>query len=166
MSPGVPEQTHRALRVSIEDAFGDRLRAFVARADAKPADVARLLGLRREDLYETFDAIKHFRAAWLELLPPAVERLYLEERAAVHGLELREVADRSSPRDLGVIARELGDVLTAAAIAESDGHISVEEAERELAEWGDVDRVMSARRAQLRRAVEQRGLSLVTGGAR
>ena len=162
----VPEQTHRSARVGVEDAFGERLRALVARAGARPVDVARFLGVRREDLYEVFDGLKHARAAWLELLPPAVERLYLEERAAVHGLELREVADRSSPRDLGVIARELGDVLTAAAIAESDGHISVEEAERELAEWGDVDRVMSARRAQLRRAIEQRGLSLVTGGGR
>lgn len=162
----VPEQTHRALRVSIEDAFGGRLRAWVARADAKPADVARLLGLRREDLYETFDAVRHFRAAWIELLPPAVERLYLEERAAAHGLELRQVADASHPRALPDVVRELSEVMTTAAVAEADGHISVEEAERELREWTDVDRVMGARVARLRQAIAQRGLAVVSGGGR
>ncbi len=164
--PLVPEQTHRAHRVATEDAFGDRVRALVARAGAKPTDVARLLGLRREDLYEAFDTIKHFRAAWIELLPPAVELLYLAERAAAHGLELRQAGDDAHPRALPDVVRELSEVMTTAAISEADGHISVEEAERELREWADVDRVMVARTARLRTAIAQRGLSVVAGGAR
>lgn len=162
----VPEQTHRTLRVATEDAFGERLRALVARAGARPADVARLLGVRREDLYETFDVVKHFRAAWLELLPPAVEQLYLAERAAAHGLELRQAGDDAHPRALPDVVRELSEVMTTAAISEADGFLSVEEAERELREWADVDRVMVARTARLRLAVQQRGLAVVAGGAR
>lgn len=157
------ERTPRLARVAAEESWGERLRAWVATSSAQHVDVARVLGIRREDLYEVYDGLRHMRAAWLELLPPVVERLFLEERARAHGLELRHV-DEHAPRAAADVVRELAEVMTVASMSEADGYIDVQEAERELAEWDDVDRVMSARRAKLREAIRRRGLSL-TGGA-
>lgn len=72
-------------------------------------------------------------------------------------------ADAEHVRDLHTIVRELSDVMSVAAASESDGYVSPEEADRELAEWADVERVMSARREWLRRAQRERGLRVVGG---
>jgi hypothetical protein len=72
-------------------------------------------------------------------------------------------ADVEHVRDLHAIVRELSDVMSVAATNEADGYVSPEEAERELAEWDDVERVMSARRDWLRRAQRERGLRVVGG---
>ena len=72
-------------------------------------------------------------------------------------------ADSEHVRDLHTIVRELSDVMSVAAASEADGYVSPEEAERELAEWADVERVMSARREWLRRAQRERGLRVVGG---
>jgi hypothetical protein len=168
---GVPERTSspieerspRVERVAAEDAWGERLRAWVARSGAKSTDVARGLGLKREDLYEVYDGVRHMRAAWLELLPPAVERLFLEERARAHGLELRQDEPRGSCTTADIV-RELAEVMTVASQSDADGYIDVEEAEREEREWADLERVMTARRAQLREAVRRRGLRIAGGG--
>ncbi len=162
-SSPIEERSPRVERVAAEDAWGERLRAWVARSGAKSTDVARCLGLKREDLYEVYDGVRHMRAAWLELLPPVVERLFLEERARAHGLELRQ-DEPQGPRAAADVVRELAEVMTIASQSDADGYIDVEEAEREEREWADVERVMGARRAQLREAIRRRGLRIAGGG--
>jgi hypothetical protein len=145
-------------RVEAETTFGERLRALCAKAGARPTNVARLLGMRREDLYEVFDGFKHARAAWLELLPPAVEQLYLAARAAHHGLELRPIASEDAhPRALHDVVMTLSLASATAAEGESDGELSVAEIDAELARWERVDEVRSSRVPYLRRMREQRG---------
>lgn len=153
----VPE----AARKQAERTFGARVQGLIVRAGVSVTDAARLLGTKRETLYKVFDDKRPMLAAWLELLPPAVERLYLAERAAHHGLELAPVAAADAPSvALHVMVGELTDVLRAAADAESDGEITVAEAETELAQWDDVLRIAPIRRAWLRRIIEQRGAVL------
>jgi hypothetical protein len=157
-SVSASDTTPRVVRVAAEDAFGEQLRSMIASAGAKVTDVARVMGMRREDLYEIFDGQKHMRAAWLSLLPPAVECLYLAARAAHHGMELRPVGDEDAhPRSLHDVITELSDVQRAACEGERDGELSVADIERELAEWRDVDNVMSSRVAHLKRLLSQRG---------
>lgn len=140
------DATPREARVRAEEQFGEYLRELIARAGVKFTDAARLLGVRREDLYEILDGSKHARAAWLALLPPAVELLYLEERAAHHGRELRLVeGEDSAPHTLHAVVLALGDTLRAAAEGESDGSLSPDEIARELACWEALDRVRCAR---------------------
>lgn len=80
------------------------------------------------------------------------------ELAALVGMELRPVAHEDAhPRSLVDVICELGDVSRAAAEGERDGHLSPEDIDRELAEWSDVDRVMSSRVAYLRRLKSERG---------
>lgn len=162
MAADAPEQPFTlvasAAREQAERTFGERLRTWVARSGARPVDVAALLAVKRQHLYKVFDDRRPMLAAWLELLPPAVELLYLAERATHHGLELRSVTVESTPSvQLHVMVGELTDVLRVAADSESDGQITVEEAERELAQWDDVERIAPIRRAQLRAVVKNRG---------
>lgn len=147
----------KALRKQVEATFGKRVQTWIARAGASVTDVAKLAGTRREEFYEVFEGKLHMRAAWLELLPPAVEQLFLAERAAHHGLELRPVTAAAETVHLHQMIGELTDVLRVAADAEADGHITVEEAQAELAAWEDVERIGAVRRNQLRRVVAERG---------
>lgn len=153
----------RVLRVEAEETFGERLQALIAKSGLKVTAVAERMGLDRTDLYEYFAGRKHVRAAWLELVPE-VERLYLAERAAAHGCEVRVVSS-SAKHSLMHVVRELSDVMSAASTHEADGFISVDEAVRELAEWADVEGVMEARREHLRRVISERGMA-VSGGDR
>lgn len=166
--PGAALTSSRARRAELEDAFGAHVQVLIARSGSTPTQVADALGIDRPKLYECFDPIKgrHFRAAWLAALPPAVEALYLEERAAALGMQLVAVADETTPRALGDVMRELGDVLAQTARAEADGFISPEEAEEGLREIDDAMRVLAARRALLREAVQKRGLAVVGRGGK
>lgn len=171
MGTDAPEQPFTlvasAAREQSERTFGERLRTWVAKAGARPVDVASLVAVKRQHLYKVFDDRRPMLAAWLELLPPAVELLYLAERASHHGLELRATVPDAKPSvPLHVLVGELTDVVRVAADSESDGHISVEEAERELAQWDDVFRVGSVRRAQLERARKARGAVVHLEGRR
>jgi len=96
-------------------------------------------------------------------LAPEPMRLALASLVAGPRFEVR-AADAEHVRDLHSIVRELTDVMGVAASSEADGYVSPEEAERELAEWADVERVMVARREWLRRAVRERGLRVMGGG--
>lgn len=150
----VPE----AARKQAERTFGARLQAFIAKAGVSVVDVARVVGTKRETFYKLFDDRRSMPASWLELLPPVVERLYLEERAAHHGLELTPVPSGSEAAvALHDLVGELSDVMRAAADAERDDHISVEEAQIEHDQWDDVLRIAPVRRAWLRRVIEERG---------
>lgn len=162
MASDAPEQPFTlvasAAREQAERTFGERLRMLVAKAGARPVDVSGLLALKRQHLYKIFDDKRPMLAAWLELLPPAVELLYLAERAAHHAMELRPVSPATAPHVyLPQLVGELTDVMRAAADAEDDGHFSVEEAERELAQWDDIERIAPIRRAFLRKVVSERG---------
>lgn len=162
MAADAPEQPFTlvasAAREQAERTFGERLRGWIAKAGARPVDVAALVAVKRQHLYKVFDDRRPMLAAWLELLPPAVELLYLAERAAHHGLELRSATATQHPSiPLHVLVGELTDVLRVAADSESDGQITVEEAERELAQWDDVERIAPVRRAQLRAVIKNRG---------
>lgn len=158
-----PERSRRVVRVEAEEAFGERLQRLISKAGLRVTAVAERMGLDRTDLYEHFAGRKHVRAAWLELVPE-VERLYLAERAAAHGCEVRVVSS-SARHSLTHVVRELSDVMSAAATGEADGFISVDEALREQSEWADVEQVMEARREYLRRVISERGMA-VTGGDR
>lgn len=157
------EITPRVARVIAEEAFGENLRRWIAASGCKVTDVAALAGVKREDLYEAMDGTIHARAAWLALFPPPVELLYLAERAAAHGRELRLV-DADGPRTAADVVRELAQAMTAASSAEADGWIDVDEAHRELAEWADVERLLHARRELLREAIRRRGLRVAPNG--
>ncbi len=160
MTAPVTDETCRCARVRVEDAFGERLRGWIASSGTSFAAVARLLGLPRTKLYAALDGAIHVRAAWLELLPPAVELAYLAERAEHHACELRPAGvatDLAAPRALHNVVLELTDVVRAASEAEADGHLSPDEIRRELAEWEDVDRVRAARVAMLRSLLTQHG---------
>ena len=80
----------RVMRVEAEEAFGEALQALIAKSGLKVTAVAERMGLDRADLYEYFAGRKHFRAAWLALVPE-IERLWLAERAA-------DIARRSRSR--------------------------------------------------------------------
>lgn len=150
----VPE----AFRKQTEAEFGARVERLIARAGVRVVDVARSLGLRDTKLYAAFRGTEHFRAAWLELLPPAVERLYLEERAAHHGCTLAPVGDAAGAGSrFHALVVELGDVTRAAAEGEADGQLSVADCERELAEITQAKRALADREALLRRVASERG---------
>lgn len=146
------------LRTRVEVGFGKRLRALIAEAGAEVATVARHLAKRRPDLYEIFEGEGHFRAAWLELLPPAVEQLYLRERAAAHRMELRPAGDpEAHPRALVDVVTALTNGVRVAAEGEADGALDPQEIDRELAAWEQVDKVRWARVAYLKHLRARRG---------
>lgn len=89
---------------------------------------------------------------------PEVTAHVASELAALVGMELRTVAHEDAhPRSLADVIVELGDVSRAAAEGERDGVLSPDDIDRELAEWSDVERVMSSRVAFLRRLKSERG---------
>jgi hypothetical protein len=147
-------------RVAAEEAFGGLLRNYIARSGVKFVDVAKSMAIPRNDLYETMDGIKHCRAAWLSLLPPAVERLYLADRAAVHGMELVPVA--SGETSFADAAPLILATLSSCAASEADGKLEVDECIADLAKIEALEAALAGMKAKRRRAVELRGLSLVT----
>lgn len=156
--------TSREAKVRAEDAFGERLRGWITAGGAKFVDVARGMGIRRTDLYDALDGRKHVRAAWLDLLPPAVEIEYLRERAAHHGMELRAVAETDAP--FSEVLMQVGAMITACGQTESDGLVEVDEAVRDIpilrTTIDQLYRVLSHRV----RAVEERGLLIRIGAPR
>jgi hypothetical protein len=154
------ESSAKALRVASEERFGETLRAYIARSGAKFVDVATGLGIQRADLYEVMDGAKHFRAAWLERLPAAVERLHLADRAAAHGMELVPVA--SGETSFADAAPLILATLSQCAQSEADGKLEVDECLADLAKIEALESALAGMKAKRRRAVELRGLSLVT----
>ena len=149
MTPTVPP---RVARVSCEEAFGERLRDWITQSKVPFVEVARALGIQRSDLYEVMDGDKHAHAAWMECLPPAVERLFLAERAHEHGLELRDVSPPEKEATLTDIVFTLSGAMVAAAAGEADGVVTQAEAQAEFDQWWLVETMMKARKARLRAA--------------
>lgn len=159
------EAERRVERVKREVGFGKRLQQLVARSGVPVTRVASALGKGRGDVYELFRGESHLRAACLEMLPAAVELLYLAERAAHHGRELRvagDAEDASAPRSLLDIVNALTGAMRAAAEGEADNALTPDEIERELQAWERVDSVRWARVAFLERAKAQRGVVLLS----
>lgn len=159
------EITDRTARVAAEDAFGELLRSYIIRGEARFVDVARGLGMRRNDLYEVLDGAKHCRAAWLPLLPSNVEILYLRERAAAHKLELR--ATSRTEETFGECVAAFGACLTACGMSEADGHVSADEAKRDLDAIEELEQRLANVKAQRRAVLAERGRMIrAVGGAR
>jgi hypothetical protein len=147
-----------ALRKQVESAFGTLLEKLIHRADAKVVDCERGLGIGDAKIYRYLRGDRHFPAAWLALLPPAVELLYLEERASHHAMTLAPVGDHEGDgRTLHTIVAELSDVIRAAAQGEADGHLSVADADQEEAEILEAQRALADRLAYLRKVRAARG---------
>lgn len=160
-----------AARKQSEVTFGKRTERWIYRAGSCVADVERMLGLPEDRLGRYLKAThgtqpRHLPASWLELLPPAVERLYLDERAAHHGCELRPVGDASGARALVDVVREATDVMRASAEAEADGVHTADEIERELREIRELERVLADRRAHLVDLQDALRPKVVRGGRR
>lgn len=157
-------RSHRAARVESEEAFGARLRRLIMGADVRFVDVARTLGITTNDLTAALDGAKHVRAAWLELLPPAVELAYLADRAAHHAMRLAPAAgSEATMRD--VIAH-LGTVLSQCGASEADGFVAPEEAAADLRAIRDLQRRLEELTAHRERALAERGLSVINGARR
>lgn len=164
---GTPDNLSRSqkvVRVGLEESFGARLRGWILRGDAKFVDVARALGLTTNDLSDVLDGAKHSRAAWLELLPPAVELLYLAERAQHHALRLAPVATLEST--MAEAIAHFGAALTTCGQSEADGWVDAEEATRDLVALRALSRKVEELIRHRERALNERGLSVVAGGKR
>ncbi len=156
-----------AARKEAEVTFGERIESLVHRAGARVVDVERALGLGDAKIYRHFRGVENFRAAWIALLPPAVELLYLEERAQHHGRELAPIGDASSPSArLHAVVAELADVMRVASVSESDGNVSVEDAMAEREEIAEARKALADRDAHLVAVIAARGMRVVQGGGR
>jgi len=151
-----------ARRKEVEQGFGERLRSWIG--STKLVTVERALGLKGNDLYDVLTSAKHARAAWLELLPPAVELAYLAERAAAHALRLAPVATEEST--MGDIIAHVGHVLTLCAQSEQDGWVSPEEATADLKALRALARKLEEVIGHRERAIRERGAPVVKLGRR
>jgi hypothetical protein len=152
-------------RVAAELGFGDRLRKYVGRSELAVTHVAQHAGLKRERFYDLFDGNEHFRAAWLEMLPPAVELLYLSERAAAH--RMRIVAEVTNEASLYDVMLHVGEMIAACGEVERDGLIEAHEAAKVLPVLRRVQTRIAELIAQYERAlVTPGGLAVVPGGRR
>lgn len=164
---GTPDnlsRSHKVVRVEREEGFGSRLRSFALDSKAKFVDVAKALGLTTNDLGDVFDGTKHARAAWMELLPPEVEQLYLAERALAHSMQLLPLATGEEAVN-GIIAH-VGQVLTLCGQAEQDGHVDVDETKVCLPALRTLHRKLGQVIAFYERAERERGLSVSKGTKR
>lgn len=139
----------RVARVVAEEAFGEQLRSWIAKSTLTFSRAAEGLGLRRDDLYDVMDGRAHARAAWLQLVPE-VERLWLEARAAAHGLELCDATREERSCSLAEIVDALSSTMVCAASGEADGVVTRDEAQAEMEQWRRVAFMMRLRRARLR----------------
>jgi len=152
-------RSHRAARVESEEAFGPRLRRLIMGADARFVDVARALGLTTNDLGAALDGAKHVRAAWLELLPPAVELAYLAERAAHHAMRLAPNAGAEST--MREVIAHLGNVLAQCGASEADGFVTPDEAVADIKSIRELMRKLEELLAHRERALAERGLAVM-----
>lgn len=95
---------------------------------------------------------------------PEVTVAVVRELAALVGMELRVAPTETCSADLATVIREALDVVRQASEGEADGFRSVEDCDRELREWEELDRVSDARKAQLRRDRAERGAVVRIGG--
>lgn len=154
--------TPRAARTQSEDTFGTRLRGWIVRSGATFTDVARMLAIRRERLYDILEGHRPFNGAWLPLLPPAVLRVALEDLAGGIGEQLSPRPElncdrQDDRRQLADLVREAGDVLRVAAESQADGYLAVNECDEELREIQQLERVLAARKARLHQVRDERG---------
>lgn len=158
----------KAARVQSEETFGARLRGWIAKADVSFTAAADAVGIRRTELYECMDGERTYKAAWLRLLPVAVQRVICADWADSLGYELRPVASLDATHDDAATAttaiHEALDAIRAATTTQADGQIERMEAIAELREWDELEAAAAVRRARLRQVID--GPRLVGGKGR
>lgn len=154
----------RLRRVETEEGFGARLKGFVLSAGEQIVDVARALGVTTNDLDDVWKGSKHVRAAWIELLPPRVEMLYLADRARVHGMTLEAIP--GDEETVNAIIAQVGQVLTLCGQAEQDGTITPDETRVCLPALRMLHRKLGGVIALYERAECERGVTVTRGAKR
>lgn len=150
----------KVARAHAEAGFGDRLRTAIAKAGASATDVARLLGIERSHLYDCLDGHRDFKAAWVELLPPAVRRILLVAWADADGeqLEPRPIdGEGDDRRSLTGMVRELQDVILTDTAAQEDDHYDAQECERLVVQIDEAMRVLAQKKARITDLLARRG---------
>ncbi len=157
----------RVRRVALEEDLRTRWRRLCD-PTVTGVDVSELaerhLGVRRNDLYETFAGPTHARLAWLELLPASAELVHLRERSLVHGFELASSSEEHAT--LGDVVGRAGGLLAALATSEADGFISPAEALTDIAAIERLEAVLSRAKATRRAAIERRGMRVAGSSGR
>jgi len=115
------------------------------------AATAAAIGIDRGRLSKALSG-DHVQARWLEALPAAVERLYLDERAQAHGCEMRPVGDAQGNARVSDVVQSLGAVLVSLTL-----NGDVDAVARELEANVAADAVLADRRAHLRAVIAARG---------
>ncbi len=152
-------------RHAAELGFGRRLGAWIHAAGAEvKATAEHSLGMSRNDLNDCIQGVKHFRAACLELLPPAVELLFLRERAAHHAMMLRPVAN--TEETFAEAVATFGTCLATLGASEADGYVDANEALRDLQAIEDLEQRLANVKSHRRSVLAERGRMIrsVTGG--
>lgn len=118
------------------------------------------------ELYAVMDGRRSMKAAWLDLLPPAVLRVALEDYAARIGYELRPAAVLCDEHDASAhatsLVHEALDAIRTMTATQADGEIDRAEAIEELRQWDELDDVKRERVALLRKVEREGAVSLRT----
>lgn len=158
----------KAARVQSEETFGARLRGWIAKADVSFTAAADAVGIRRTELYECMDGERTYKAAWLRLLPVAVQRVICAEWADSLGYELRlaPILDESHDDDRAATAliHEALDAIRAVTTTQADKSIERMEAVDERKELLELQDAISLRVARLNQVID--GPRLVGGKGR
>jgi hypothetical protein len=153
------ELTPKAARALAEETFGARLRGWILRAEVKFTDVAHALAIPREHLYEIMDGTRHFKAAWLRLLPPAVAKCAADDLADLINYELRPQAVLSAEHDddhtAAALVREACETIQRITTTLADRQIDRREAVDLLRELDELEVAMAPVRARLRQVIER-----------
>lgn len=150
----------KVARAQAEDGFAARLAKAINTVGANKTILAQALGIERSHLYEILDGARDFKAAWVELLPPAIRRVLLVEWADALGeqLEPRPVGGEGDDRRrLSQIVRELQDVIRTETESQEDDFYDAQECERGIAQIEEAERVLAAQKARLRDLGSRRG---------
>lgn len=122
------------------------------------------LGVPRTKLYEAFaKGPRHPRLAWVDLLPIEAQVSWLRRKAGKLGFDLAPVA--TTHASLGDVVGEVGRVLASMSASEADGHLTAEESQRDLDAIEALEVQLAQAKAPRRKAISERGLSLVSRGA-
>lgn len=153
----------KAARQELQQTFGEQFERWVHAAGVRPTDLADSLGFERTHVYKLFRGALPIHASWLWIMPPALLKVVLTDLAGSIGYELRPASGEELPHDydhaLDGVAylRELTDCLRVRAEHEADGRLSPHEIDVEIAEIEQAEKLLTRRKAFLRRAKLERG---------
>lgn len=150
----------KVARAQAEDGFAARLAKAINTVGANKTILAQALGIERSHLYEILDGARDFKAAWVELLPPAIRRVLLVEWADALGeqLEPRPVGGEGDDRRrVAALIRELHDVIRTEAESQLDDYYDAQECERGIAQIEEAERILAEHKARLADLKGRRG---------